>query len=604
MRKKLADFLGNNQFIKNFGVTDEEYSDFIRSIEQEFLVEFLSSVIRESEEILAIDPHLERKKILELAAANIVRDLNAEAATIRLFDPKSLKMLNFGSYGLEGHERASTVPAMGSIAGKVARENNSIQVPSILKDPLYQNKEIVKQKGYHSLLAVPLRMPSFVGPSDDILGSLQIYYKEDNRLFDPLEVIHAEMLARRVSFVLAKKKILDLKALNDRKEKIVDKIFIKLSNREGIKLKDFFVLLIPELSEFLQVQSCSLFSLSEDRKHIRLEAAYPLDSTYHDPGHTFTVSHHPYFNIVISGLKEHADNPFERIDENYLLIKDPMKSKLTSPGIREFVEQHKIHSILLVPLRIDSSVRHILAYYATEQKQYFTEEEIELLTFFGKEIMKASKLEILGDILHDFKNPAVAVAGFAARARKLLENEDLNTIKEKLITYLDVVAKETTRLEDLALTMTGEGREEIVDLVTVAKERYLLNKEAVRESKRFEIQIHPIEAEENLFVFCPIYALERVIDNLLNNAAKAVPKIGGGLGMRCYREEGMASVEVSNSGEISASAIDDVRKGAVKGRGLNIISRFAQTNHGKIDIRAEKGRTYFTLKLPLHADKV
>ncbi len=48
----------------------------------------------------------------------------------------------------------------------------------------------------------------------------------------------------------------------------------------------------------------------------------------------------------------------------------------------------------------------------------FTEEEIEIFTFFGKELMKGLRLEKMDDILHDFKNPAIATAGFARRVKK------------------------------------------------------------------------------------------------------------------------------------------------------------------------------------------
>ena len=126
-----------------------------------------------------------------------------------------------------------------------------------------------------------------------------------------------------------------------------------------------------------------------------------------------SVQNHPTFWSAIHGLKEYVDMPNERFHPNYLLIKNPGASELTSPGLKAFTEEHNIHSILLVPLRVADVPRHLLTFYAADQKQSFHEDEIELLTFLGKEIMKASSLEFLSDVLHDFKNPAIAVAGFA-----------------------------------------------------------------------------------------------------------------------------------------------------------------------------------------------
>lgn len=597
MEKKFRQFLKNHPLYRKPDLTEAERAEVLR-VEEDYLIKVLTTVIHEAEEVMGIDPRLPLRKILEIAAARIADSLNAEAASIRIFDPKSLKMLTFGASGFGDYERLAAIPAADSIAGKVVSENHSIVVPSILQDPLYKDKEIVAKKGFHSLLAVPMRIPRFMDPADDLLGALQIYYREEGRQFGPLERIHAEMLARRVSSVVARRKILDLQELNQRKEKIVNKIFVKLSNREGIKLRDLFLLLFPELGEFLQVQSCSLFAVSEDQRYIYLEAAYPLDLTYHEVSYTFTVRHHPYFIAAIQGA-EPGDHPYERLERNYILIKDPFRSSLTSPGMQEFVERHQVHSILLVPLRVDGTVRHLLTFYAAEQKEFFTDEEIELLTFFGKEIMKASRLEYLGDILHDIKNPVIAVAGFATRARELLKNEDLEPVRTKLASYLNIVADEAARLQDLALTLGGEGREEVVDLGQEAKERFLLNEEVIRESRRANITITPLELEPDLLVSCPPFALERVLDNLLNNATKAIPREGGILALRCYREDDRACLAISNTGEIPPEQLKQARQGLGKGRGLGIIYRFVQANRGEMEITVHEGLTTFLIKLPL-----
>ncbi len=215
----LADFLRDHRFPPSFDLTEEQERHLVTAIEQGFLTEFIEQVILESEDILGIDPNLERRTILELAADKIVEALKAEAASIRLLDARTLKMLSFGSSGLEDFQRTSTIPVSKSIAGLVVRHGASIVVPSIKKDPLYQAKKIIATKGFNSLIAVPLRIPSFVEEAGDILGSLQIYYREEDREFSKIEVILAEMFARRVSHVLARKKILDLKKLNDSKEK-------------------------------------------------------------------------------------------------------------------------------------------------------------------------------------------------------------------------------------------------------------------------------------------------------------------------------------------------------------------------------------------------
>ena len=599
MPKKLSTYLGENEFFKNLPISPADRDEFIRLVEDDFLFDFLSSIIQESEEILSINPLLARREILELAAKNIVCNLDAAAASIRLFDPKSFKMLTFGAAGLKDSERSAALPVKESIAGQVVEEGRSIVVPSIMKDKLFKDKKIIAQKGFHSLIAVPLRMSSFVESSDDILGTLQIYYQDDNRHFSRHEIVRAEMLARRVSYVMAKKRILEMKALSDKKEAIADKIFVKLSNREGIKLKDFFNLLIPELEELIQLHSCSLFTLSDDQKTIYQEAHYPTDHSYHEDGYLFTLDHHDYFWTAVHGTKEYVDMEYERIDPSYVLIKNPARSSLTTPGLRKFTEIWQIHSILFLPLQVEGVTRHILCFFATQQKQYFTEDQIELLTFFGKEITKALRLEFLGDMLHDFKNPAVAVAGLSSRSRKLLDSNELNSIRDKLIYYQDVISREAARMQDLALTMTGEGKKEILDLGRLALERFRLNEHVIEESKLVNIHVRPAEIQYGLMVKCSKYGLERVLDNLLHNATKAVPGNGGTLEIQCVKTDKMACLEILNSGEVPQNKIERVKRGFVVGRGLNIVSRFIHQYHGKLEITSENGMSTFMIKLPL-----
>lgn len=604
MKRKLEDFFSQHLLQKG-NLSESQLQQLINTVESEYQSWFLSTIIQEIEEIMSIDPRLPFKEILEVAAERIVHNLAADAATIRIFDPDSLRLTSFGAYGVADYQRLSDIPVKNTISGTVVQEQRCVAVPSILKDPLYKNKDVVRSWGFNSLLAVPLVMPLLKPSGNDLLGSLQIYYKEDDRQFDRLEIIHAELLSRRIGFVLAKKKILDLEELNRRKETIFNKIFVKLSRREGIKLKDLFVLLIPELKEMIEVQSCSLFTVSEDGQFINLEAAYPQDGCYHDAGHSFTVAHHPYFQAAINWTKQKCDTEHERITQSYLLIKDPSRSSLMSSQLREFTADHHIHSILLVPLSVDGKVRHLLSFNATKQKHFFLDEEIELLTFFGKEIMKASRLEFFGDILHDIKNPAIAVAGFANRARKLLDNEDLEPVRDKLKNYLDIMASEAARMQDLAQAMTGEGREAIVDLSAVASVRYNIIEEVVHESKLGRVTLLKPELAADLLVSCSRFGLERVVDNLLGNAVRAVAEQSDGrVAMSTGRNNGMARLVIENSGEIPAERLEKMRRGAVRGRGLNIINRFVHTNHGNIEIEAKEGMTRFIILLPLAAPAV
>jgi signal transduction histidine kinase len=558
-------------------------------------------VVRMVEEVISIDPTLEWKEILEAAAKKIVQFLHADGASIRIFDPETDRLVAFGSFQYYSETgRQKNIPVEKSVAGKVITSGRSYLVPNILLEPDYMNKDVVKELGLNSLMAVPIMIPGFLESEHSIQGSIQIYYREIDREFDPLEVANAELLARRVSYVLAKKRILNLQRLNIQKEKIVEKIFVKLSHREGIKMKDVFSMMIPELVNIIQVQSCTLFSVSSDRKHVQIELEYPSDQEIHEICCVYSVKDHPYFDALLHDTEKRDDYAYERITPSYILIKDPLKSRLSNDELKRYAARQNVNSVLLIPLKAMNEINYFLVFYAKDRRQEFTEYEIDLLSFFGKEIMKALRIEKLDDVLHDFKNPAVAIAGFAKRTKKLLENEDLASVKEKLSEYLDIIIQESVRMQELAIYPNIEGREREVDLSETLRRRFKINEEAIREQRRMNIHLIDDKREPGLQIYCSPLGLERVLDNLLDNATKAIPEEGGELSIKSYRSGDMAAFEIRNTGKIPEESIGQIKKGEVKGRGLNIIYRFIQANHGKLDVFTDNDSTIFRVMIPLH----
>ncbi|NTW35755.1 MAG: hypothetical protein HGB17_06430 [Syntrophobacteraceae bacterium] len=227
------------------------------------------------------------------------------------------------------------------------------------------------------------------------------------------------------------------------------------------------------------------------------------------------------------------------------------------------------------------------------------EEEIEIFTFFGKEMMKGLRLEKMDDILHDFKNPAIATAGFAKRVKKILGDGEYLVKKDKVDQALDIILKETSRIQELALTLHGEGREETIDLTEKLKRRFLINEEAIRELKRENIHFFEGELASPLWIRCFPLHIERVLDNLLNNAFNAIPEEGGELCIRSYRRDGWAIAEITNTGKIREEDRDRLLMGDGKGRGIHITTRLVKQMGGKMEVESEEYQTTFRVMLPL-----
>jgi len=582
---------------KGCSLSLEEVSRVVDLITEEVIYRYVDRLISQAETVLEINPTLTEKEILETVAKTVVEYLGAEASSLRIYDPGREEMVSFGSYPDHAEGREETVPFEDTIAGEVVKTHRAYFVPNILKEEKYKNKEKVQKYGIHSMLAVPISIPRFSLKDVDTEGSFQIYYREIDKTFTPLEAKIAEMLSRRVSYVIARKRIMDLQKLNMTKDKIVEQIFLKLGKREGIKMKDVFNLVVPELVSIMRIQRCSLFSVSEGRDHVVLEAGYP--ERHHGIGKAFSVKEEPYIDAVVNQPGPFGEFDNEKIFPSYILIHNPRESRLLPSDLKRFLEVGQIHSVLYIPLKVSDVVNYFLVFDAQAHHRRFTDEEIEIFIFFGKELMKGLRLEKMDDILHDFKNPAIAAAGFAKRIQKILEDGEFPSKKEKVTQALDIILKETSRIQELALTLHGEGREETVDLTEKLKKRFLINEEAVNELKRENVCFIEGGLESPLWIRCYPLHVERVLDNLLNNASNAMPEQGGHLSIRSYRKDSWAVAEVTNTGEIREEDRDRYLLGEGRGRGLHITTRLVKQMNGRMEMESGEGLTTFRVMFPL-----
>lgn len=578
-------------------LTSEQLVTVLNLVRDKILYYYVDQVISRADTILEINPSLTEREILETMAKSVVEFLGAEAASIRIYDPGKEEMVSFGSYPTEAREREGAIPFEDTIAGEVVRTQRSYFVPSIMKEEKYKNKDRVERFGIHSMMAIPVSIHRFTMRGMDTEGCIQIYFKEEGKFFTPLEAKIAETLAKRVSYVIARRRIMDLNKLNLTKDRIVEQIFLKLGKRGGVKMKEVFDLVIPEVADIMEIQRCSLFLVGEDRKHVILEAGFP--EIQHGIGKVFDVAGSSYLDTIVNQTGPFGEFENEKIFPNYLLIHNADKSNLLSPDLKRFLETQKIHSVLYIPLKVNGIVQYFLVFDAQAHHPGFTGEEIEVFTFLGKELMKGLRLEKMDDILHDFKNPAIAAAGFAKRLQKILADGEFYKKREKVSQALEVIVNETSRIQELALTLHGEGREEVLDLSLKLQKRSEINMEALAEMKRKNIRMIEKDLDLLLKIRCYPLNIERVLDNLLNNASNAIPEEGGTLSIRSYRKDGWAVAEISNTGQISEEDKERYLLGEGKGRGFHITTRLVKRMGGKMEMESGGGETTFRLMFPL-----
>ncbi|MBN1102161.1 MAG: GAF domain-containing sensor histidine kinase [Deltaproteobacteria bacterium] len=580
-------------------VTEDFLTHMVKWIKEEVFPDFLAEVARQVDSIVEIDPDLSERQILARATRYMVEFLGAISASVRIYDPDTGQMLSYGSYPSQEKQRETFIPLENSVAGEVIKTNSPYLVADIEKEGLYQDKSVIQRKGAHSLMAIPFIIPRFFPHERDTVGVIQVYYPETNRNFTPLEVQSAELMARRLSFAVARKKILALYRVNEKKEAIVRKMFLKMGRREGVKMRDIFNRVVPELADIINVQSCALFSVSEDMEQVVLEAGYPDYAGYHGIGKSFAVASEPAFELILSRRVYGEESPYEVVTPSYVLVKEPEKSELISRSLKQFAAAHNINSILYVSLNVGEEVTHFMTFDALDQRKSYTEEEIEIFLFLGRELMKAQRMERLDDILHDFKNPAIATAGFARRLKSIFEKGDLKRDDPTVKRYVDILLEETSRLQEMALSLYEVGKEQALDLTQVLRNRFDINKEAIRELLRQNITVREGPFEDPLPVRCYPIHLERILDNLLNNATNAIPIQGGFLSVRTYIDGKWACAEITNTGLISEEERLRLLEGEGRGRGLYITHRIIGLIKGKIDIRLGKDTTTLIVRLPV-----
>jgi signal transduction histidine kinase len=595
--KELSDYLKESPVIRDSNLSPEDVAKLAQDIHDDILARSIKTVIDQADQITTINPELLEKEILTAAIEDIAEFLNADAASVRIYDPVKNQLVSYGSYRYVESIREEAVPYEDSIAGEAIQTGKSITVPNIGKESRYKNREVTSSLGLSSMIAVPFKLSRFSRLERDVEGTIQIYYKEADREFHELDVRLAEMLARRVTFVIANRRILDLRKLNEKKERIVETIFQKLGKREGIRMKDVFTLIIPELADVIWIQSCAFFSVSPDRTQVILEAGYPEKGSYHGVGKLFSVNDEPYFSAIIHQSAILGEYEDEKIYPSYILIDNPRRSRLLTEELRRFSMIQNINSILYVPMKTGDTVNYFLAFDALDKHTSFTVEEIELLVFFGKELMKAVKIEQLDDILHDFKNPAIATAGFARRVKQALEKGELEKKKEKIFRDLDILVREASRIQEMAYSVFGAGKEEDVDITDKLARRLEINREAIREQKRRNIHVVK-DLKTRLWINCYPLHIERVFDNLLSNATYAIPEKGGTLIVKTYPVDRWAVAEISNTGRVSEAEREQILGGETRGRGLHITNRLVKILGGRIELDAEDGHTTFRVYIP------
>jgi len=222
-----------------------------------------------------------------------------------------------------------------------------------------------------------------------------------------------------------------------------------------------------------------------------------------------------------------------------------------------------------------------------------------------------ARREFIANASHELRTPIFSLAGFV----ELLEDEELDAATHEQ--FLRSMREQTERLKKLAVDLLDlsrldagalEMRPREVDLSELASTVVDEFAPTITHSET-DLEVHLPDTEVE--AFCDPERVTQIMRILIDNALRHTEE-GTHVSVSAVRENGAAELAVADTGaglELDAATRVFERfytADAVRGSGLGlaIAKELAERMDGRITLRAQPGRTTFTLALPVaHADR-
>ncbi len=238
------------------------------------------------------------------------------------------------------------------------------------------------------------------------------------------------------------------------------------------------------------------------------------------------------------------------------------------------------------------------------QIQQYIEKIVSINTF---------RKELIANISHDLRTPLSIIQGYS----ETLQMKRQSLSSKKIHDYLDNIHESTKRLNGLVNQLFELSKLES-NQIQVHKEPFPIDELARDLMQRFDIlaqekniQLSFEKVDKLPIVFADVALVERVVQNLLDNAIKFTPP-GGEIKIAIHKNQENVEVQIIDTG----SGISDDQKTAIfqryvksepsekstsgSGLGLAIANRIMELHNSSIQVSSQlhKGST-FTFQLPV-----
>ena len=551
----------------------------------------LERIISTADSVANISPDIGANELLNILCMHTAQLMKADGATCRTWDPTRKSMIAGGSYNWTA-QRMEEIDQENSIAGWVIRTKSHYCVPDISSEPLYREKEKILALGINSMLALPIQLFDYEGGEkmEVLVGTLQLYFKEKNKVFFPQQIKLIKSILSRFSYVLAQKR---KQALQTRAQIIQEsrKELISIIKRTK-SLDQVLNSLVAKIAETISVKRCALFSIEHDAAGSNvavLIAGYPLEPLAHRYGVTLPFAEHPAFQEVwMTGQALRIDDAQS----------DPRMS-----ATRDLYHNRNIRNVYFVPIKDENEAVTNVLVLDGEEANPIDKEDLSFFNSLIQDIELCIQASLRSQERHDFYNLMLSFGAIAkVYAKKIAspaaDADEIKGLYRKLYTSMLAV-------NDIITDRIPFAQKEVFNLNEVIAERL--------EAYYFPPQV---TIEQNfdgweLQICADRKKVGRIIGNLIDNAHRKLEELQKGTLKIQVRTEGpYAVIEIGNTGgipqDITKNFVQDSRplqsgKGEDRGQGLAIVKLFTVMHNGVAELESPAGAywTTFRIKLPL-----
>ncbi len=288
----------------------------------------------------AINSSYSQQEVLDAILERIVTDLGYRAATMRLRDEERQQLELKAAHGLsEAYLKKGPFDITKSGIDQIVLAGQTATLHDVRHDPGFQYPEAAAREGLASMLAVPLALRDrIIGVLHVYTADLHVFGEEEQEFLAAIANLGAQAIQRTQLF--------------EAFQRIAHEI------NSSLELSQVLTRLIIESVKELNVKAGSIRLLGPRRQRLHLAVAYGLSQTYLQKGEVRV-----------------AESP---IDQRALQEGRPVTvTDLEKEGGFQYPEEARregIRSVLVLPLRVGSTLVGVMRLYSAQVRRLSAEE--------------------------------------------------------------------------------------------------------------------------------------------------------------------------------------------------------------------------------------